>query len=152
MVALLSLQPLFVLAMAATVASCAVHMLGWMWLTSTSLNFVSLIPLLLSLGLCIDFATHVAHAHWCGGAAAPEERAAAALGGRGAAVLNAGLSTLVAVGTMGFAASMITFTFFKMFCGMVVVGLCHALLVLPVCLSLLPLGAARGKPASPVPV
>ena len=44
-VALLSLQPLFVLAMAATVASCAVHMLGWMWLTSTSLNFISLIPL-----------------------------------------------------------------------------------------------------------
>ena len=34
-VALLSLEPLFVLAMAAAVCSCAVHMLGWMWLTST---------------------------------------------------------------------------------------------------------------------
>ena len=43
--ALLSLEPLFVLAMAAAVCSCAVHMLGWMWLTSTSLNFISLIPL-----------------------------------------------------------------------------------------------------------
>ena len=58
----------------------------------------------------------------------------------------------MAISTMALASSRITFTFFKMFCGMVVVGLCHALLVLPVCLSLLPLGAARGKPASPVPV
>ena len=65
------------------------------WLTSTSLNFISLIPLMLSLGLCIDFCTHIAHAHWAA-AGAPTDRAAAALAGRGAAVLNAGLSTLVA--------------------------------------------------------
>ena len=48
--------------------------------------------------------------------------AAAALSGRGAAVLNAGLSTLVAISMMALASSRITFTFFKMFCGMVVVA------------------------------
>ena len=86
-----------------------------------SLNFISLIPLMLSLGLCIDFCTHIAHAHWAA-AGAPSTRAAAALSGRGAAVLNAGLSTLVAISMMGLASSRITFTFFKMFCGMVVVA------------------------------
>jgi len=37
-------------------------------------------------------------------------------------VLNAGLSTLVAISMMALASSRITFTFFKMFCGMVAVG------------------------------
>ena len=37
-------------------------------------------------------------------------------------MLNAGLSTLVAISTMALASSRITFTFFKMFCGMVAVG------------------------------
>ena len=42
---------------------------------------------MLSLGLCIDFCTHIAHAHWAA-AGAPSERAATALGARGTAVLN----------------------------------------------------------------
>ena len=55
---------------------------------------------MLSLGLCIDFCTHIAHAHWAA-SGAPTDRAAAALGARGVAVLNAGLSTLVAISMMG---------------------------------------------------
>merc|ERR1740124_1709981 len=106
---------------------------------------------MLSLGLCIDFCTHIAHSHWAG-AGASTARAAAALGARGAAVLNAGLSTLVAISMMGLASSQITYTFFKMFCGMVIVGMCHALLVLPACLSLLPFAASSARPPMLVPV
>ena len=142
-VALLTWRPLFVLAMAAVVASCGVHMLGWMWLTQTPLNFVSLIPLLLSLGLCIDYCTHIAHAAWTV-QGAPAERAATALASRGNAVASAGLSTLLATSMMGCAASMIMVTFFKMFAGVVVVGLAHALLVLPICLSLAPFAGSGG--------
>ena len=143
-VALLTLRPLFVLAMAAVVASCGVHMLGWMCLTRTPLNFVSLIPLLLSLGLCIDYCTHIAHAAWTVHGA-PADRAAAALASRGGAVASAGLSTLLATSMMGCAASMIMVTFFKMFAGVVVVGLAHALLVLPICLSLAPFADPGGE-------
>ena len=48
----------------------------------------------------------MAHAHWAG-SGAPPARAAAALLGRGRAVANAGLSTLLATSLMGLASSQI---------------------------------------------
>mmetsp|Transcript_64594 Transcript_64594/g.183347 ORF Transcript_64594/g.183347 Transcript_64594/m.183347 type:complete len:276 (-) Transcript_64594:14-841(-) len=135
--ALLSARPGFVAAVAACLLSCCVHMFGWMALTRTPLNALSLIPLLLSAGLCIDYCTHVAHAFWAARGTS-SERALAALRRRGAAVANGGCSTGLSQIFLAFGKSLVFTTFFKMMVGVVLVGLCHALLVLPCCLSLLP--------------
>ena len=94
-------------------------------------------PLLLSVGLCIDYCTHISHTFSEATGTSPE-RAIAALRIRGAAVLNGGLSTALSVGLLAFGNSAIFTTFFWLLLGVVAVGLSHALLVLPACLSLLP--------------
>lgn len=51
---LLSADITFTLAMAACILSCCTCMIGWMQLVGVKLNALSLIPLLLSVGLCMD--------------------------------------------------------------------------------------------------
>ena len=69
----------------------------------------------------------------------------------GAAVLHAGISTGLSVLLLAFGGSSIFTTFFWMLLGVVVVGLFHALLVLPAMLSILspPKGNQR-RPSFPV--
>ena len=134
---LLTLSPGFVCLMAACTLSCVTHMIGWMLLTRIQLSSISLVPLLISVGLCIDYMTHIAHA-FLEARGTPEERTRAALGSRGFAVLNSGVSTGLSVALLALGESAIFTTFFWMLLGVVVIGLFHALLVLPLCLSLLP--------------
>ena len=134
---LLTLSPGFVCLMAACTLSCVTHMIGWMLLTRIQLSSISLVPLLISVGLCIDYMTHIAHA-FLEARGTPEERTRAALGSRGFAVLNSGVSTGLSVALLALGDSAIFTTFFWMLLGVVVIGLFHALLVLPLCLSLLP--------------
>ena len=61
-----------------------------------------------------------------------------ALQGRGLAVLHAGVSTGLSQLPLAFSQSAVFTTFFVMMTGMVLVGLFHALLVLPICCSFLP--------------
>jgi hypothetical protein len=134
---LLTLSPGFVCLMAACTLSCVAHMIGWMLLTGIQLSSISLVPLLISVGLCIDYMTHIAHA-FLEARGTPEERTRAALGSRGFAVLNSGVSTGLSVVLLALGESAIFTTFFWMLLGVVVIGLFHALLVLPLCLCLLP--------------
>eukprot|EP00437_Effrenium_voratum_P049312 CAMPEP_0181519284 /NCGR_PEP_ID=MMETSP1110-20121109/65706_1 /TAXON_ID=174948 /ORGANISM="Symbiodinium sp., Strain CCMP421" /LENGTH=1087 /DNA_ID=CAMNT_0023649719 /DNA_START=30 /DNA_END=3294 /DNA_ORIENTATION=+ len=117
--------------------SCCVHMFGWMVLTGLQLNSLSVIPLLLSVGLCVDYCAHIAHSFWHMSGSS-KSRALAALQGRGPAVLHAGISTGLSQMPLAFSQSAVFTTFFIMMTGMVLVGLFHALCVLPVCLSFLP--------------
>jgi len=117
--------------------SCCVHMFGWMVLTGLKLNSLSLIPLLLSVGLCVDYCAHIAHSFWHMPGSS-KSRALAALQGRGPAVLHAGVSTGLSQMPLAFSQSAVFTTFFIMMTGMVLVGLFHALCVLPICLSFLP--------------
>jgi hypothetical protein len=134
---LLTLSPGFVCLMAACTLSCVAHMIGWMLLTGIQLSSISLVPLLISVGLCIDYMTHIAHA-FLEARGTPEERTRTALGSRGFAVLNSGVSTGLSVVLLALGESAIFTTFFWMLLGVVVIGLFHALLVLPLCLCLLP--------------
>ena len=163
-VLLLTLRPLFVCLMGVATLSCVAHLLAWMWLVGIRLSSISLVPLLLSVGLCIDFCTHVAHAYGeaakashgqqLGTRSRPAHRGRPstaagftiiALQERGFAVLHAGVSTFLSVMLLAFGDSAIFTTFFWMLVGTVVIGLSHALLVLPACLSFLPDEAASAK-------
>lgn len=118
-----------------------------MYLTATPLNALSLTPLLLSIGLSIDYCTHLAHAFADGSAdTRPEERTRVALLSRARAVAAGAFSTFIATSLLSCGRTLIMQTFFIMFSGVAVVGTYHALVVLPVCLSLLPFQAAAGEP------
>jgi hypothetical protein len=126
--------------MSACALSSVVHLIGWMYLLAIPLSSLSVIPLLLAVGLCIDYCMHVAHEFW-EESGPPIDRALAALSARGVAVTNGGVSTGISVSLLAFSGTAIMTTYFKMLVGVVVVGLWHALVLLPV--ALVALGTAE---------
>lgn len=133
--------------MSACALSSVVHLIGWMYLLSVPLSSLSVIPLLLAVGLCIDYCMHVAHEFW-EGTGPPIDRALAALSARGVAVTNGGISTGISVSLLAFSGTAIMNTYFKMLVGVVVVGLWHALVLLPVALVALGAAAAEFPPTA----
>merc|ERR1711953_361377 len=79
----------------------------------------------------------MAHAFWEADGTS-SDRACTALKKRAAAVANGGISTGLSVVVLAFGKSLVFTVFFRMLMGLVVIGLYHALLLLPVFLSLLP--------------
>ncbi|EOD26315.1 hypothetical protein EMIHUDRAFT_236803 [Emiliania huxleyi CCMP1516] len=141
---LLSAQPAFALAMGACALSSVVLLAGWMRLCSVPLSSLSVVPLLLAVGLSIDYCTHVAHAFW-EAQGTPEQRATRALAARGASVSLGGVSTALTVSLLAFSGTAIMTTYHVMLSGVVLLGLWHALIALPAALLLLsPAGGGSG--------
>ena len=90
----------------------------------------------ISIGLCVDYSAHIAHAFMVA-KGSRDNRMKQTLTNIGPAVLNGGISTFLAFVLLSTSKSIIFLTFFKVFFLVVVFGLFHGLLFLPVVLSLL---------------
>ncbi|KAG0719980.1 NPC intracellular cholesterol transporter 1 1b [Chionoecetes opilio] len=108
-------------------------LMHWWGLT---IDTVSCIDLVLAIGLCVDYAAHVAHTFMTK-TGSRDERARQAVATIGPAVLNGGFSTFLAFIFLANSDSHVFITFFKIFFGVVLYGLFHGLVFLPVLLSLL---------------
>lgn len=97
-------------------------------------NIVTSINIILAVGIAVDYSSHVAHSYLTA-SGTRQERAEKALYDIGGEVFSGALTTWVAVLGLGFAAHYIFNVFFKMFFVVVVAGLWHGIIVLPVILS-----------------
>ena len=113
------------------------ELLGLMYIWNVSVNSISMINLVMALGFSVDYNAHVAYHFVSSKATSPERRVVDALGKIGGSVFLGGLSTFLGMMPTGFASSTVFQTFFKMFVGIVVLGLVHGLAILPVYLTLL---------------
>ena len=113
------------------------ELLGLMYIWNVSVNSLSMINLVMALGFSVDYNAHVAYHFVSSKATSPELRVIDALGKIGGSVFLGGLSTFLGMMPTGFASSTVFQTFFKMFVGIVVLGLVHGLAILPVYLTLL---------------
>jgi len=84
----------------------------------------------------VDYSAHIAHSFVVSNADSPEERVIEALKTMGASVAMGGFSTFLGMLATAFASSEVFRIFFKMIFSIVVLGLLHGLLFLPVYLSL----------------
>ncbi|XP_043256919.1 patched domain-containing protein 3-like [Colletes gigas] len=113
-----------------------IDLLGTMYFLNLTIEISSSIMILLCGGLAVDYAAHVG-LEFTRTKGSKNERAIATLSIIGPAVFNGGLSTFLAFVLLGSSEAYIFSTFFKLFTCVVMFGLFHGLLFLPVILSLL---------------
>ncbi|XP_063604746.1 protein patched homolog 1-like [Penaeus indicus] len=116
----------------ATLTEVAALMHVW----GLTIDTVTCIALVLAIGLCVDYAAHVAHAFLVV-TGSRRERVQAAVEGVGPAVLHGGFSTLLAFVMLCPSDSHLFISFFKIFIGVAIFGLFHGLVLMPVLLALI---------------
>jgi len=94
------------------------------------------ISMVMSIGLLVDYVMHVTYRYMEVEGKSREEKVKKTLETIGASVMVGGVSTLIGVLPLGFSSSEIFFTVFIVFFGLVLLGLLHGLVLLPVLLSI----------------
>jgi len=113
-----------------------VDLLGTMQWAGVSVNPVSYIALVMSIGLLVDFIMHVLLRYYeCPGNR--REKTVEMLKTMGSSVFIGGVSTFLGTLPLAFSSSTIFYTIFIAFVGLVTLGIGHGLILLPVILSIL---------------
>jgi Niemann-Pick C1 protein len=120
----------------ATVILTLLDVTGFIYFWGLTIDTISCICIILIVGLCVDYAAHIAHA-FIVSEGSSAERAANGLTEMGPAILNGGITTFLALVMLAFADSYGFTVFFKIFSLTVLFGLFHGLIFLPVMLTLL---------------
>ena len=131
-----------------TVALSLVDLCGFMASWNITIDVVSAVNVIIAIGLCVDYSVHICHA-FLTVSGSRAERAAAAMVDMGPAVLNGGLSTLIAFILLAGSESHVFSVFFRIFLLVIIFGLFHGLILLPVVLSFIGPGSYdNAKPAA----
>lgn len=112
------------------------ELFGIMYLWGVSLNAISMIILVMGIGFSVDYSAHIAHAFVKSTKRTTELRVCEALETMGSSVAMGGISTFIGVMVKAIAVNAIFKIFFKMVVSIVILGLIHGLIVLPVHLEL----------------
>ncbi|XP_043232014.1 patched domain-containing protein 3-like [Amphibalanus amphitrite] len=136
-----------------SIISIETGVVGYMTLWNVNLDCISMINLIMCIGFSVDFSAHISYAYLSGRGLSADDRLREALHSLGLPILQGGVSTILAVGTLALAPSYIFITFFKTNFLVIAFGMLHGMLLLPVLLSLLGPGShccsGRGKGEDP---
>ena len=109
--------------------------IGFLHFWDITIDIISCINIVLSVGLCVDYSVHIGHAFLVA-RGSRQERTVEAVMTIGPAVLNGGFTTSLALALCYFSTGHVLLTFFKVFMLTVSFGLFHGVILLPVILSI----------------
>lgn len=118
------------------IAIIIIDMVGIMYLWNIELNAISLVNLVIAIGISVEFSSHIARAFATSDAKNKKQRASEALYTMGPPVFSGVLQSIVGISVLAFAHSQLFQVFyFRMYFSILVLGLTHGLIFLPVLLS-----------------
>lgn len=129
--------PIMILFITMSVVLIMLSVIGFMHFWNLTLSSVTMIHIVMCIGFCVDFSTHVCHAFVQSEGNDNDKRVELALNRSGGPILNGALSTIIGVSMLIFSNSFIFFSFFKVMFLVMVFGLMYSMLLLPVLLSFL---------------
>ncbi|TRY58512.1 hypothetical protein DNTS_004925, partial [Danionella cerebrum] len=130
-------NPLCSLWVTFSIATVVTGVTGFMALWSVNLDFVSMIILVVCIGFTVDFTAHISYAFVSSQKRTLNERAVEALFSLGYPVLQGAASTIVGVVVLSTSKYHIFRTFFKIMLLVMLFGLAHSLIFIPVFLTLM---------------
>ncbi len=144
-------HPISVTCITVTMVTIVLGMFGFMHFWGLALSAITTVQIILSVGFCVDFTVHISHAFMTATGKNRNERVMAALEKIGVPILNGAISSILGILMLAFTSSYIFKSFFKTMLLVIVLGLAHALLLLPVLLSFI--GPRRtSKPRVFIPI
>lgn len=133
---LLSFDLFTALIVTVLIAIIIIDMVGIMYLWNIELNAISLVNLVIAIGISVEFCSHIARAFAISDADSRKERASEALSKMGPPVFSGVLQSIVGISVLAFAHSQLFQVFyFRMYISILVLGLTHGLIFLPVLLT-----------------
>lgn len=118
-----------------TVILVVLNMMGVMYIWNIPLNAVSCINLIVSIGISVEFCSHIAHAYATGEG---HNRVEQAIQKVGATIITGITFTNIPIVVLAFSyTEIIEVFFFRMFLSLVILGLLHGMVFFPVLLSYL---------------
>lgn len=120
-----------------TVSIIFVELVGLLRFAGVYINSITTVMLVMAIGLSVDFVMHFVHAYYETAAATREGKVCIAMMTIGSSLLVAGCSTFFGTVLLVFGSSMISYTFFLILVGVVILGVSNGLVLLPVILSLI---------------
>uniref|UniRef100_A0A5S6Q2L8 SSD domain-containing protein n=1 Tax=Trichuris muris TaxID=70415 RepID=A0A5S6Q2L8_TRIMR len=135
---------------AVTIASIDLGVVGLMTEWGINLDTVSMITIIMSIGFSVDFSAHIAHAFVVSDLKSSTERAKRAISRMAWPVIQGGVSTILGVAVLANLDSYMILAFFKTVLLVIVLGMLHAIVFLPVLLSLFVHRPSSGSHMRPV--
>lgn len=124
-----------VLILIPTISVIFIDMMGVLQMAGLHINAVTYVCLVISIGLIVDFLMHILLRYFECSSKSREKRVVETLETMGSSIMLGGLSTLLGALPLVLSTSTILRTVFTCFCSMVVLGVSHGLVLLPVVLS-----------------
>ena len=118
-----------------TVIMTLTDIIGLLHFWGITIDIISSINIILSIGLCVDYSVHIALAYMVA-SGSRRDRAVTAVTTIGPAVVNGGITTFLSLLLCSLTHSQVLRTFFKVFLLTVTFGLLHGVLLLPIILAL----------------
>ncbi|XP_069116342.1 patched domain-containing protein 3-like [Argopecten irradians] len=128
-------HPLLVACVTVTMVMICAGMFGFMYYWDLTLSAITMIDIVMSIGFSVDFSAHICHAYITVEGTTRKDRVHNALNRSGGPIINAALSSIMGIFILAFSSSYIFRSFFKLMFLVMVFGLGHALLLLPVIFS-----------------